>query len=110
MGKGYIIGLINFTDKEQFIKTFAKEIGPFLERNGGKILTRTAKTHAHEGHSYDLNVIVEFEDYEQAKRMMGTTEWNELQMHRRAHSDPASGSFMLLKEGDAVGAAIASQG
>ena len=41
MGKGYIIGLINFTDREQFIKTFAKEIGPFLERKGGKILTRT---------------------------------------------------------------------
>ena len=31
-------------------------------------------------------------------------------MHRRAHSDPASGSFMLLKEGDAVGAVLALQG
>ncbi len=106
MTKGYIIGLIKFIDREQFTKTFAKEIGPYLSRNGGKILTRTSKSHAHERHSHDLNVIVEFEDYEQAKNMMETTEWKELQMHRRAHSDPESGTFMLLEEGDAVGAAL----
>ena len=110
MAKGYIIGLIKFTDREQFIETFAKEIGPFLARNGGKILTRTSHTHAHEGHSHDLNVIVEFEDYEQAKNMMGMSEWEKLQMHRRAHSDPEAGSFMLLEEGDAVGTAFGSQG
>ena len=109
MKKGYIVGLIKFIDREQFIKTFAIEIGPFLTRNGGKILTRTSKAHAHEGHSHDLNVIVEFEGYEQAKNMMESTEWKELQMHRRAHSDPELGTFMLLEEGDAVGAALGSR-
>ena len=109
MAKGYIIGLIKFTDRERFIGTFAKQIGPFLERNGGKILTRTSVTHGHEGNSHDLNVIVEFEDYEQAKAMMGTSEWNQLQEHRRTHSDYESGSFMLLEAGDAVGAALRSQ-
>ena len=110
MTKGYIIGLIKFIDREQFIKTFAKEIGLYLSRNGGKILTRTSKSHAHEGHSHDLNVIVEFEDYEQAKKMIGTTEWKELQMNRRKHSDPNAGSFMLLEEGDEVQASLASRG
>ena len=109
MAKGYIIGLIKFTDRERFIGTFAKQIGPFLELNGGKILTRTSVTHGHEGNSHDLNVIVEFEDYEQAKAMMGTSEWNQLQEHRRTHSDYESGSFMLLEAGDAVGAALGSQ-
>ncbi|PPR63714.1 MAG: hypothetical protein CFH10_00439 [Alphaproteobacteria bacterium MarineAlpha4_Bin2] len=110
MAKGYIIGLIKITDREQFIETFAKKIGSFLESNGGKIITRTSKTLAHEGHSHDLNVIVEFEDYEQAKKMIGTTEWKELQMNRRKHSDPNAGSFMLLEEGDEVQASLASRG
>ena len=109
MAKGYIIGLIKFTDKEKFIGTFAKQIGPFLDRNGGKILTRTPVTHGHEGNSHDLNVIVEFENYEHAKAMMGTSEWSELQEHRRLHSDREAGTFMLLEEGDAVGAALGSQ-
>ena len=103
MAKGYIIGLIKFTDKEKFIGTFAKQIGPFLQRNGGNILTRTSMAHGHEGNAHDLNVIVEFEDYEQAKAMMGTSEWNELQAHRRTHSDFEAGSFMLLEEGDVFG-------
>ena len=109
MAKGYIIGLIKLTDREQFIETFAKQIGPFLERNGGKILTRTSMTHGHEGKPHDLNVIVEFEDYAQAKAMMGTSEWNKLQEHRRTHTDYEAGTFMLLEEGDTVGAALGSQ-
>lgn len=103
MAKGYMIGLIKFTDKEKFIGTFAKQIKPFLQRNGGNILTRTPMAHGHEGNAHDLNVIVEFEDYEQAKAMMGTSEWNELQAHRRTHSDYEAGSFMLLEEGDVFG-------
>ena len=109
MAKGYIIGLIKFTDRERFIGTFAKQIGPILERNGGKILTRTSVTHGHEGNSHDLNVIVEFEDYEQAKAMMGTSQWNQLQEHRSTHSDYDPRSFTLLEEGDAVGDALGWQ-
>ena len=83
----------------RFIDSVCKipDKGPFLGHNGGKIFTRTLVTCGHEGKSHDLNVIVKFKDYEQAKAMMGTSEWNELQEHRRTHSDYESATPIFVQ-------------
>ena len=46
MTKGYLIGLIKINNKNEFIENFAKKIGPFLEKNDGKFLSRATETHA----------------------------------------------------------------
>jgi hypothetical protein len=45
MAKGYIIGLIKYTDPERFIENFASKIGSLVNSNGGRFLTRTPESH-----------------------------------------------------------------
>ena len=102
MAKGYIIGLIKFTNPERFIKNFASKIGSLINRNGGHFLTRTPESHFREGRDFDLHVIVEFNEFDRAKALLQSEEWNEMQKRRRDHSDPEYGTFMLIEGGDVI--------
>jgi len=102
MAKGYIIGLIKFTDPERFIENFASKIGSLINRNGGHFLTRTPESHFREGRDFDLHVIVEFNEFDRAKALLQSEEWNEMQKRRRDHSDPEYGTFMLIEGGDVI--------
>ena len=99
MAKGYIIGLIKFTDPERFIENFASKIGSLIKSNGGRFLTRTPESYFREGREFDLHVIVEFD---RAKALLQSEEWNEMQKRRRDHSDPEYGTFMLIEGGDVI--------
>jgi uncharacterized protein (DUF1330 family) len=102
MAKGYLIGLIKITNKNEFIENFAKKIKPFLEKNDGKFLSRATETHALEGRPHDINVIVEFGDYNRAVKLMESNKWNDIQEERRRNSNVSEGTFMLIKEGDVL--------
>ena len=102
MTKGIIIGLIKFTDKSAFIDDFASKVPMVIKKYGGAFILRQPKTHYSEGQSFDLHVVSEFNDIEDAKRMMESSEWKELNEHRRKNSDTSYGSFMLLEGGDAL--------
>ena len=106
MSSAYVIASVQVTNATEFEK-YRLQVPSVTEGYGGKYLARGGKQKTLEGEPFIGNrtVIVEFENYQQAKAMMGTSEWNELQEHRRAHSDNAAGTFMLLEEGDTVGAA-----
>jgi uncharacterized protein (DUF1330 family) len=102
MTKGVIIGLIKFTHKAAFMNDFAAKVPNVIAKYGGKFVLRQPKTHYSEGQTYDLHVVSEFEDIEDAKKMLNSEEWNAVNEHRRKNSDLESGSFMLLEGGDAL--------
>lgn len=102
MTKGIIIGLIKFTNKSAFINDFASKVPSVIEKHGGKFILRQPETHYSEGQKFDLHVVSEFDDIANAKKMLKSNEWNELNEHRRKNSDLESGSFMLLEGGDAL--------
>jgi uncharacterized protein (DUF1330 family) len=49
-----------------------------------------------------LHVIVEFNEFDRAKALLQSEEWNEMQKRRRDHSDPEYGTFMLIEGGDVI--------
>ena len=102
MTKGYLIGLIKINNKNEFIENFAKKIGPFLEKNDGKFLSRATETHALEGRPHDIHVIVEFRDYHRAVELIASNEWNDIQEERRRYSNVSEGTFVLIREGDVL--------
>lgn len=102
MSKGYMIGLIKFTNKQQFIENFASKIGALIQSSGGRFLSRTPESHFSEGREFDLHVIVEFDELGRAKALLKSEKWKDMQQHRRAHSDTEYGSFMLIESGDTI--------
>ena len=102
MAKGIIIGLIKFTDKASFMSDFAAKVPLVIAKHGGEFILRQPETHYSEGQTYDLHVVSEFKDIADAKKMLNSAEWNNLNEHRRKNSDVESGSFMLLEGGDAL--------
>ena len=102
MAKGYVIGLIKFTNQQQFIENFASKIGAIIQSGGGRFLSRTPAAHFSEGREFDLHVIAEFDEFDRAKALLQSKEWKDMQQHRRAHSDPEYGAFMLIEGGDAI--------
>lgn len=102
MAKGYIVALLKFTNKEQFIENFATKITPLIEAHGGRFLVRTPEAHFTEGRDYSMHVITEFDTFEKARTMIDSDEFRRLQEHRRGNTDTVSSSFMLLEGGDAL--------
>ena len=102
MSKGIIIGLIKFTDRAAFIKDFASKVPEVITKYGGKFILRQPETHYSEGQTFDLHVVSEFEDIKDAKAMLNSVEWKNLNEHRYKNSDINTGSFMLLEGGDAL--------
>lgn len=100
MSKGYLVGLLKFTNPEQFIENYAKKIPAVIEENGGRFLVRTPQSHFAEGREYSLHVIVEFDSFVKAREMLNSAEFQTLQTHRYENTDRAACSFMLLEGGD----------
>ena len=100
MSKAYVIGLIKFTNKRDFIENFASRIPKLIKEGGGLILSRTPDSHFHEGRDFDLHVVVEFDDFSKAKSTMASEEWETITSHRTNNSDTEYGSFLLLEGGD----------
>ncbi|MGC6392023.1 MAG: DUF1330 domain-containing protein [Alphaproteobacteria bacterium] len=102
MAKGYIVGLLKFTNHDQFIENYAKRIPSVIEANGGRFLVRTPESHFAEGREYSLHVIVEFESFLKAREMLKSPEFINLQLHRHNNTDRTASSFMLLEGGDVL--------
>tara|TARA_B100001123_G_scaffold415773_1_gene516637 strand:- start:523 stop:837 length:315 start_codon:yes stop_codon:yes gene_type:complete len=102
MPKGYVIGLIKFTDRQQFIENFAIKVGSLIQKSGGRFLTRRPESHFREGRKCDLHVIAEFDEFDQAKTLFQSEEWENIQNLRRAYSDPEYGTFMLIEGSDTI--------
>jgi len=102
MSKGYIVALLKFTDKDQFIENYATKIPLIVEAHGGRFLVRTPEAYFAEGRDYSLHVIVEFDSFDKARAMIDSEAFKQLQKHRHGNTDQASSSFMLLKGGDAL--------
>ena len=102
MYKAYLIGLIKFKNQESFVEDFASKIPEFIKEKGGKILARRPESSFCEGRKFDLHVVVEFENFDDATTMLQSKEWQDLSRHRTSNSDTEFGSFMLIEGGDAL--------
>ena len=102
MSKAYLVGLIKFKNQKPFVEDFASKIPEFNKEKGGKILARRPESSFCEGRKFDLHVVVEFENFDDATTMLQSKEWQDLSRHRTSNSDTEFGSFMLIEGGDAL--------
>ncbi|QQA42026.1 DUF1330 domain-containing protein [Pelagovum pacificum] len=94
MPKGYIIGHITVTNPEAYKEYVARDT-PILEGFGGKFIVRGGESEVAEGSLKQRHVVVEFPDYETAKKAFYSPEYQEV---ARIRIDNAE-SDMLLVEG-----------
>lgn len=76
MPKGYVIGRANVTNATQWAK-YAAEASKVIAQYGGKALARGGQNAVGEGEGRARNVVLEFESFEQAKKYLFSTEYNE---------------------------------
>jgi uncharacterized protein (DUF1330 family) len=67
MPKGYIISRVDITDPEAYAR-YAAAATKAIADHGGKPLARGGRSEALEGAARARNVVLEFEDYEAARR------------------------------------------
>jgi uncharacterized protein (DUF1330 family) len=67
MPKGYIISRVDITDPEAYAR-YAAAATKAIADHGGKPLARGGRSEALEGPARARNVVLEFEDYEAARR------------------------------------------
>ncbi|MDA7425843.1 DUF1330 domain-containing protein [Thalassococcus lentus] len=87
MPKGYIIGHITVNDPEAY-KEYIERDTPILERLGGTFVVRGGASETVEGQAENRHVVIEFPDYEAAKRAYHDPEYQEVAAirHRTATS------------------------
>ena len=94
MPKGYIIAHIDVTDPEAYARYAAAAIMAIAD-HGGKLLVRGGRSEALEGKARGRNVILEFENYDAARRHF----YSEQYQAARALREGAADIEMLLVEG-----------
>jgi len=67
MPKGYIISRVDITDPDAYAR-YAAAATKAIADHGGKPLARGGRSEALEGAARARNVVLEFEDYEAARR------------------------------------------
>ncbi len=67
MPKGYIIGHISVHDPEGY-RDYVERDTPILLGHGGRFVVRGGTSETVEGASGDRHVVIEFDDYETARR------------------------------------------
>ncbi|MBL3551898.1 DUF1330 domain-containing protein [Rhodovulum sulfidophilum] len=94
MPKGYIIAHITVTDPEAY-RDYVDRDTPILESFGGRFLVRGGASEAPEGPMKDRHVVIEFPNFEAAKRAFHSPEYQEVAAIRHATAT----SDIVLVEG-----------
>jgi len=94
MPKGYIIAHITVTDPDAY-REYVERDTPILEGYGGRFIVRGGASEAPEGPMKDRHVVIEFPDFETAKRAFHSPEYQEVARIRRATAE----SDIVLVEG-----------
>lgn len=81
MPKGYVIGRITVTDPDQYA-VYAKMATEAIRKYGGRPLVRGGRWEALEGEARPRNVVLEFADYESAKRYYYSAEYQAAKQER----------------------------
>ena len=88
MGSAYVIATVRVTDTTEFEK-YRLQVPSVTEGYGGKYIARGGKQQILEGKPFigNRNVIVEFENYEQALEWYYSDEYSQLVKLRQAGSN-----------------------
>ena len=94
MPKGYIIGHITVNDPEAYQEYIVRDT-PLIEAAGGKPLVRGGEADNAEGPEFSRHVIFEFPDFESAKALYYSEEYQDVARIRRENAT----SMIVLVEG-----------
>ncbi|MCL3882022.1 DUF1330 domain-containing protein [Marivita sp. GX14005] len=94
MPKGYIIGHITVNDPEAY-REYVERDTPILEGHGGRFIVRGGASETVEGQSERRHVVIEFDDFEAAKRAYHDPAYQEVAEIRRRTAT----STIILVEG-----------
>lgn len=94
MPKGYIIGHITVNDPEAY-REYVERDTPILKNLGGTFVVRGGASETVEGQSESRHVVIEFPDYESAKRAYHDPDYQEVAEIRRRSAT----STIILVEG-----------
>jgi len=93
MPKGYMIGHITVTNPDAY-KEYVTRDTPILEGFGGRFLVRGGQSEAPEGPVKDRHVVIEFPDYESAKKAYYSAAYQEV---LKIRLDNADSDFILVE-------------
>jgi uncharacterized protein (DUF1330 family) len=94
MPKGYIIGHITVNNPEAYQEYILRDT-PLIEAYGGKPIVRGGQSESAEGPQFLRHVIFEFPDFESAKTLYDSKEYQEIARIRRENAT----SMIVLVEG-----------
>lgn len=94
MPKGYIIGHITVNDPEAYQEYIVRDT-PLIEAHGGKPIVRGGTCETAEGPEFARHVVFEFPDFESAKALYHSAEYQEVARIRRETAT----SMIVLVEG-----------
>ena len=94
MPKGYIIGHVAVNDPEAY-KEYIERNTPILAGYGARYIVRGGQSKTVEGATPDRHIVIEFDDYETAKRAYHDPDYQEVAEIRRRTAT----STILLVEG-----------
>lgn len=94
MAKGYLVAHIRVDDAEQF-KQFGPMSGAAIQEHGGRVLVRSPGGDVREGSMKPLTIVVEFDDFDTAKRFYDSDAYTEARRLREACSE----TDLILVEG-----------
>ena len=94
MPKGYIIAHITVNDPEAYQEYIIRDT-PILERLGGRLIVRGGTSETVEGDTQNRHVVIEFPDYETARRAYHDPDYQEVAEIRRRTAT----STIILVEG-----------
>ncbi|KAF0676102.1 DUF1330 domain-containing protein [Profundibacterium mesophilum] len=94
MPKGYLIGHITVTDPDAY-KAYVERDTPILEGFGGRFLVRGGRSEAPEEPMKDRHVVIEFPDFETARKAYYSEAYQEVLKIRLKNAE----SDIILVEG-----------
>ena len=97
MAKAYIMALVKFTNKEQFMSDYGSKVADVFKPFGGHFLARTSTGTHHEGRPFDIHVIAEFPSLEKANEALESKEYLDIKKHRVGNSDTDYGTFVVVE-------------
>ena len=85
MAKGYLIGHITVKNPDAYAE-YVRLDTPILEKYGGRFLVRGGQSEAPETPVKDRHVVIEFPDYETARRCYFSEEYQKVAEIRKANA------------------------
>ncbi len=85
MAKGYLIGHVTVNNPEAYAE-YVRLDTPIFERFGGRFLVRGGRSEAPETPVKDRHVVIEFPDYETARKCYFSEEYQKVAEIRKANA------------------------